>query len=208
MEATAPIILTLLAVVAGSFVATNLDNLLLLVTLCGSNPHNRRAVQLGFLAAVVLMLVVAAAGLALGRVLESDALGYLGIAPVLVGLHMLYQQRSIADAGTDVPGSVQPAGAQRGVWLGTFALMAGNSGDSLAVMLPLLAETGRPGRWVIVIAYLLMALAWSRLALVLADRPGVAERIEQRGARLVPWVMIAVGCYILLDTHTDTLVRL
>ena len=83
--------------------------------------------------------------------------------------------------------------------------MSSNSGDSVAIFFPLLAESGRDALLWIVSAFLLCALLWSALAWRIADQPRIARRIEQVGEKLVPWIMIGMGVYILLDTGTDTL---
>lgn len=54
--------------------------------------------------------------------------------------------------------------------------------------------------------YLLMALLWSGVSLLLVSYRGVLAAIERYGEKLVQWIMIGVGCYILLDTPTDTLI--
>ena len=81
-----------------------------------------------------------------------------------------------------------------------------NSGDSLAVLVPLLAETGINGQAVILASYLALALSWALAAWTISHQRSIASTIEQRGARVLPWLLIVVGIYILLDTATDTLV--
>ena len=86
-------------------------------------------------------------------------------------------------------------------------MLFSNSGDSIAVFLPLFAESGRASILVLVSAYLIIALAWGSLSYVIAGRREIALRIERSAGKLVPWIMIGVGIYILSDTATDTLVR-
>ena len=50
-----------------------------------------------------------------------------------------------------------------------------------------------------------MAVLWFGLAGVLTSYRALAERIERRGEKIVPWIMIGVGLYIFLDTPTDSL---
>ena len=57
----------------------------------------------------------------------------------------------------------------------------------------------------IISTYLLAALAWAGLSIAIAGREALARRIERSGSKLVPWILILVGIYILLDTSTDTL---
>jgi cadmium resistance protein CadD (predicted permease) len=195
----------LAGLVLTSFVATNLDNLLVLVFLLGTSSRRRAAVLFGYLTAVILVVCVAAVGVAAGALIDPAAIGYLGVAPVAMACYLLYQQYT-RGAAMDVPEPVAENLAGEGrIWLASSLLMFSNSGDSIAVLLPLLAESSRPALLLIVSLYLVTSLLWCAVALAIAARPGLARRIQQRGARLVPWVMIAVGLYVLLDTRTDTL---
>jgi cadmium resistance protein CadD (predicted permease) len=83
--------------------------------------------------------------------------------------------------------------------------MFANSGDSLAVLAPLFAETREPYTLLIVGAGISMVLLWSGLAGWIARSPALAEPIRKWSAYLLPLILIAVGLYILSDTGTDTL---
>jgi len=84
--------------------------------------------------------------------------------------------------------------------------MFSNSGDSVAVFLPLLAESRRSSLLIMVSCYLTMAVLWAGLAYMISGQRDLARRIEHRAEKIVPWIMIGVGIYILMDTATDTLV--
>jgi cadmium resistance protein CadD (predicted permease) len=205
LELSSTDVITLLGLVAGSFVATNMDNLLILVVLLGANARRRSAVLLGFLCSNIAVICVSALGVAVGSVLGAGLIGYLGLAPLLLGCHMLYKSWSgqhAEDAAEKAPSN----GTEPKIWLTTFVLMFSNSGDSIAVFLPLLAESGRAAILVIVCSYLVMAMLWGTLSYLISGQRELAKRIEHRAEKIVPWIMIAVGIYILMDTATDTLV--
>ena len=202
MELEAAEVTGLLILVLGSFAATNLDNLLILVLLLGGAPTRRAWVLLGFLASAICLVSLAAIGVALGAWLDPGLVGYLGLAPLSLGFYALYRQyRGRAEEVT----SPQQAGGEYSTGLASFTLMLGNSGDSLAVFLPLLAESSRESLLLIIVCYLLAALLWTGLSVFVASRETLAQRIERHGTKLVPWILILVGIYILLDTATDTL---
>ena len=197
-------LITLLGLAVSSFIATNLDNLLLLVVLQGSNAGQPLPVLAGYLGAALLVVLVSALGVAIGQVLDAGMVGYLGLVPLLLGLRMLYQAWRAGGHPEEGVDDLAGRGAA-GIFAGTLMLMLGNSGDSLAILLPLLAETGRSGQWVLGGSYLVAALLWAGLARKIAGQRALALRIERRGEKIVPWIMIGVGLYILLDTATDTL---
>ena len=204
MALSATEILTLLGLVAGSFIATNMDNLLLLVVLLGANVRRRSAVLMGFLCSAISVICVSALGVAVEGMIGPGLIGYLGVVPLLLGVHMLYRSWSGVPAANEQFESLANS-AEPKIWLSTFILMFSNSGDSVAVFLPLLAESGRSALPLIVGSYLAMALMWAGLSYLISGQQGLARRLEHRAEKIVPWIMIAVGIYILMDTATDTL---
>ena len=204
MAFSTPEIFTLLGLVAGSFIATNMDNLLLLVMLLGANARRRSAVLLGFLCSTIAVICVSALGVAVEGAIGPALIGYLGIIPVLLGLHMLYQSWS-GGSTADEEIEMLADTTEPKIWWSTFILMFSNSGDSVAVFLPLLAESGRSALLFIVCSYLAMAVLWSGLSYLISGQQSLARRLEHRAEKFVPWIMIAVGFYILMDTATDTL---
>lgn len=198
-------IVTLLVLVTSSFVATNIDNLLILVVLLGANQQRRSAVLVGFITSAITVMVFAVLGVVVGSILDAGLVGYLGLVPLSLGCYMLYSQWR--GGREELAEDLAPVGSgEPGIWLTTFILMFSNSGDSLAIFLPLLAESERESLLLIIVTYLVTALLWASLAYLISGQRELAARIERRAGLIVPWVMIGVGVYILMDTATDTLV--
>jgi len=205
MEFSSTEVFTIIGLVVGSFVATNMDNLLLMVVLLGANAKRRSAVLLGSICSNIAVISVSALGVAVGSMLGAGLIGYLGVVPLLLGCHMLYKswagQHTEDEAVASLSNSTEPK-----IWLSTFVLLFSNSGDSVAVFLPLLAESGRAAILIIVCSYLAMAVLWAGLSYMISGQRELARRIEHRAEKIIPWMMIGVGIYILMDTATDTLV--
>ena len=118
-----------------------------------------------------------------------------------LGLRLLYRQF----AATGEPSSNTRVETRSG-WLATALLLAGNSGDTLAVFLPLFAESDLRYIGMAVALFVVMAMAWGALALGVSSNLARARRLVRLGEYLVPWVMLAAGSYVLLDTATDSLI--
>ena len=174
------------------FVATNLDNLLLLVGFAAVSA-DRRGVMLGYLAAATTVLAACVAGGFIGGLLRPELVGYLGVVPLVMGLAL----------GWRVLRGGAPAEAPRVG--GVFFLTLSNSGDSVALFMPLLSESDEGSLLLMIVIYLLLMLAWAGAALVLVRHRPLARALAAAGHWLLPVIMIAVGIYILLDTGTDTL---
>lgn len=187
-----------------SFVFTNLDNLILGVLTLGAQHRRMLPVLLGMVSASLLVLLLSGVGVVIGLAVDADVLGYLGIAPIGIGLYTLFY------AGTAQPRAAQDVGvAERGsgvsIWLGTTTLLFANSGDTLAILLPLVMESSQRAALVVAVTFLACAVLWALLARALSRQPILVRQLQDSGERFVPWIMIAVGIYILLDTGTDSL---
>ncbi len=196
---------TLAGLAIGAFLATNLDNLLLLIFLQGANPRHRKAVVTGYLLAVGGLIALVIAGSRLGDELDPGIIGYLGLIPIALGLWLLRRSPAIQVATEGSRAEASAPHFEGSVVLGTTVLLLSNSGDSLALLLPLLADTYAGGRKVLLLTWLSCAGLWVFLGQLLTQRPSAARVLEQHGTKVVPWVMIGVGAYILLNTATDRL---
>ena len=197
-------LITLTTLVVTTFAVTNLDNLIILVFLLGQSKGERHHVLIGFIASVILVVAASSIGILIGTMLSPNIVGYLGIAPLVIGAYLLYQQLTAVENKSAIATTTMHSPSR--IWLTTVVLIFSNSADSIAVLLPLLAESGSTPTLLIVSIYLLTSILWCAIYLKIASNAGLAQRISARGEKLVPWVMIAVGIYVLSNTGTDSLV--
>jgi cadmium resistance protein CadD (predicted permease) len=186
----------LVAISAAAFVSTNLDNLLMLAALLAMTSSRPLPVLAGYLFATVLVVGTALVIGRVGDLIDTRYAGLLGLIPIALGLRGLFGLlRGSAQAGPERKTSA-------GFWR-TAALILPISGDSLAVYVSLLADTS-PGLDAVATATLLVsALVFAGTAGLLVSRPGFGSRVGRLGQRLMPWLMIGVGIYVLADTPTD-----
>ena len=115
----------LIVLVAGSFAATNTDNLILLVVLMGASPEQRSAHTLGFLSSALAVLAIATGAALLGAVVDPTLLGYMGLLPLSFGIYLLVRARWVAVPGSSDARTDQATNAAGG-WLATAILMFSN----------------------------------------------------------------------------------
>jgi cadmium resistance protein CadD (predicted permease) len=161
---------------AGLFVVANLDDLALLALLVG------RGVTLGRLVAGQYLAWAAIAALAAGvaAFVPEDALRWLGLLPIAIGVKELLER----DADAPPPGTPSVA---------AIALAGGV--DDAGVLPPVFA-TGDTAVYVAVFAALIVP--WCLLARWIATRPPVAAVIERVGRWAVPVALIAIGVAVLI----------
>jgi cadmium resistance protein CadD (predicted permease) len=194
--------LAIAGVALTAFVSTNMDNLVLLTALLGQRGQRAAAVLVGYVASIA---IIAACGLVAARAADAIPLrviGYLGFVPLAMGVHRLSGALRSATAIAEAPGVPSTLGVG-----GVAVLTLSNGADTLAVLLPLFAETPEPLTIVLAATLVVAALIWFVLATRIAGHSWVRARVAKVERLLVPLLLIAVGLYILLDSPTDTAIE-
>lgn len=199
----------LTAIPAGvtAFCATNLDDILILVlffTQLGSDLRCRHIIAgqyLGFGALVLISLPSFFSSL----ILPSSWLGLLGIIPLAIGLNRLLNEegeKSVEglnpSSSFDSPYSYLIAPQTYAVAAITFA----NGGDNVSIYIPLFANSSWEELLIIVGEFSLLVGVWCYSAYRLTKLSAIANTLTRYGNRLVPFVLIALGIFILIDSHT------
>ncbi len=190
--------LLLASLVAAAYAATNLDQLLLLVAL-----RARREAALAHGATQAIVIGLALLGESASDRLPPERLSLLGWIPLglgIAGLLRLWRRRRSHPVEPPTPA---PAPAPL---VGALTLtMVGQAGDFLAVLVPLVAETGDALLLVAPATVLAMGGLWLLLAQGLASLGPARRLLERVGPYLIPPMLVAIGLYVLLDTPTDAL---
>ena len=185
-------LVAVLAMAPVAYLSTNIDNLTILLAIRASGAPQRPLVT-GFMAAVVVLLLVASVGAYAGQVIPLGMLRYLGLVPVALGLRLLLSPTP-ADGLAKQP--------QQG-WLAIALLFLANSVDSMLVVGALIAESEAAAHAGLLFGYALTAVGTVVASGWLLGHERVANRVARAGSRLAPALMIAIGLYIFWDSPTD-----
>lgn len=182
MESIAGTVLTGLAV----FAATNVDALFLTAALLSSPATRLRHVVAGTYAGIGLLYGVSAFGSLVSLIIPAGTIALLGLVPIALGLKQLLGKGA---AEQSVP-----------VMHGVFAVAAINvasGADNIGVYTPLFAASTGPAiaLYGALFAVLTGVLCWAAQRLV--NHPSLGAPARRYGPRLVPWVLIALGVWIL-----------
>jgi cadmium resistance protein CadD (predicted permease) len=189
--------MTIIILVAGAYISTNVDNLLLLVGWMLGRRESTLQILAGHgLAALAVLLAAFLLGLS-AAALPTSYIGYLGVVPIVLGISMLLQKiRGRTQVPIDSPPQV----------LSVFAVattLFANSADTMLVFSPLLADSEVATDYVILAAYPVMAAVWFLLALFFSRHAAHLRGLSVAAEWLAPVIMIIVGFYILDNTVTD-----
>ena len=190
--------LGIIALVAGSYAATNMDNLTILVSWLLAGRTSATSVAKGYALATAAVLVVSTLLGLSSYAIPVRFIGYLGVIPIGLGIWSLVAQyRGQEDAAEADIGS--------GATLGIAATLTANSVDSIIIFSPLLADSRAIIDAYIASAFVVVAAAWFWMAKVVSRRAAKLESVTKVAGWIAPFIMIYVGIYILKNTATDVI---
>ena len=187
---------------AALFAVTNIDDILVLALFFAQGAGHAKATRniavgqyLGF-AAILAVSVAAAFG---ATFLPEQAVPYLGLLPLALGVRAAIQvwqdwrEGSAEEAG--VPKAADGGPRAFEVAAVTFA----NGGDNIGVYVPAFAAGGIGGMSLYVIVFLILLAVWIAAGRFLATRPIIARTLSRWGHILLPVVLIGIGLLILVE---------
>jgi cadmium resistance protein CadD (predicted permease) len=195
--------LTIISVAAGAYIATNLDNLTLLVTLQARFRTRLWAVSTGFMTSNLLL---GALGFWIGTAANNvpvEYLGFLGFIPMSLGvIGVIRMFRGRSGTGTVKNGVMDTA---RAVFIATLITQLSNGTDTVLTFAALFADSTAATDLLIVFTLAGMATIFLLIASYGVRHPALSQWIERNAPRLTPWILIFVGAYIVANTATDML---
>jgi len=183
------------------FAGTNIDDVFILLALFSSESFRTLEIVLGTVFGMAVLLGLSIAGALLAIAVAPRFVGLLGLVPLGLGIFHLLRRSHDDD---DDAGAAAHSGLLRTFAVGMVTIA--NGGDNLGVYIPMFV-TADPGTLAIYIATMLAltgALCWFAYALV--NHPRWGDPIRRYAAPVTPFILIALGAYILIESRAYTLV--
>lgn len=194
-------LLIIIPVTAAAFVATNMDNLVLLVALLSRQARQSAPVIAGYAVAMTLLLGVS---FALGRAAEAipvSYLGYLGLVPLGMGISGLI---AIFRPRQDVlPDSTSSIGKPVAVAIAAALAQLSNGTDTLLAFSALFADSNARADMLVAATFAGMVALFCASALYVLRQESLGRTLQRVSIYLTPLLLSCVGLYILADTVTD-----
>lgn len=187
-----PSLFTAMLLVPFAYASTNVDNLLILATVASGRSH-RAAVTTGFVLASLVVLAVSASATVIESLIPPAVLGYLGLAPICMGIYLLLAPEPEQDQ----------AKVAAATWPAITLTLVANSSDTVFALGPLFAESDASARIGLTAGFAIGATLWLALILRISSRLARSRRLAHIAPRLTPWMMILVGVYVLSNSVTD-----
>ncbi len=196
-----------------TFAATNVDDIFVLTVFYAQvngtlrNRHIVAGQYLGFGAIVCISLL----GCLLGLVVPLAWIGLLGLLPIAMGIRRFLARH--AGAGLAPVAKLDVPAAQASLLAGCFsrqtlsvaAVTLANGGDNLSIYTPLFASSSAARVLVLLSVFGVGVAGWCYAGYRLARQPTVAQAFARYGHIIVPFVLVGLGLYIMVESGTFTL---
>lgn len=181
-----------------AFVATNIDDIFILTLFFAETGRrfSRWQVVLGQYVGFAALVALSLAGYFARFVAPEEWIGLLGILPIVIGLKKLLEVRS----GKREEAQIEKPAA-RGV-LTVAAVTFANGGDNLGIYTPLFASSNFFELVITLAIFFVLVAVWCALGYFLGRHPAVSVVLEKYGHLIVPFVLIGLGIYIMVESGT------
>jgi cadmium resistance protein CadD (predicted permease) len=194
------------ALAIGLFVTTNIDDIFVLLGFFSDPQFKPRQIAFGQLAGLAALYGASVVFSLAALVVSPAYVGFLGVLPIGIGLKKIWELRRAGESEDDpANGSTRSQG--RGNVLAVAAVTIANGGDNLSIYTPLFATRSGPDVAVIGVVFAAMTLVWVGTASWLTHHRTLGAPIRRHGRRLVPFVLVALGLYILDEAGTLALLK-
>ncbi|WNZ48481.1 cadmium resistance transporter [Leptolyngbya boryana CZ1] len=194
-----------------AFAATNLDDILVLMLFFSQidRTFRRHHIITGQYLGFAVLLLISLPGFFGGLLIPRPWIGLLGLVPIAIGISSFFQQEDDEPVQT-VSQSSRSVFAQflNPQTYQVAVVTIANGGDNIGIYLPLFASSTWLELIVILVVFLIMIAIWCAIAQYLATHRLIARPLMNYGHRIIPFVLIALGFYILWENKTHTFLSL
>lgn len=210
------------AIIAGvtSFAATNIDDIVIsMLFFAQVNVTFRpRHIVVGKYLGFTALIAASLPGFFGGLIVPKAIIGLLGLVPIAIGISHLVKTENDRDELQAVSGEFKCQSNSSAVsklanlfnaqTLNVADVTVANGGDNIGIYLPLFASNDLPSLAVILAVFSVMVGVWSYVAYRLTRQRAIAKILTRYTQAIVPFVLIGLGIFILIESGTYRLLPL
>jgi cadmium resistance protein CadD (predicted permease) len=192
-------IIGLIAIGVAAFVATNIDDIFVLMIFFSSLAYSIRQIVLGQYIGIGLLIAISGIGSLIAFVVPTYVMGLMGIVPIAIGIKHLVEVRRKDNPSRQV---VQDKMNKSDLsFLSVAAVTFSNGGDNIGVYIPLFSKYITISEiFALTTVFIAMTAVWCIAAYYFVNHPLIASRIRHTGNIILPFVLIGLGIYVLTDS--------
>ncbi|GFE71577.1 cadmium resistance transporter [Chroococcus sp. FPU101] len=192
-----------------SFIATNIDDILLLMLFFSKNQakFGTRQIVIGQYLGFTILILFSLPGLFGGLLVPEAWIGLLGLVPIYIGIKSLFKKEDENDEIQLISSETasSPKLLSRILSKETYSVAAvtvANGGDNIGIYVPLFASGTLVQFWVLVGIFYVMLGIWCYTAFLLTRHPVLARFLTHYGEKITPWVLLALGIFIIIENKS------
>jgi cadmium resistance transport/sequestration family protein len=198
-----------------AFAATNIDDIVILMLFFTqvSNNFRPRHIIIGQYLGFTALIAASLPGFFGGMLLPRAWVGLLGLLPLVIGISHFWQseETEVQVQAVALPSST--AKFQLPFVASLISLLAprtyqvaavtiANGGDNISIYVPLFASSNLLGLIVILVLFFGLVSVWCYIAYWLSRHSALAPVLTRYSHRIVPFILIGLGIYILGESET------
>ncbi len=201
-----------------AFVATNIDDILILLLFFSqiNTYFRRRHIVVGQYLGFTIIILASLPGFFGGLVLPRAWIGLLGILPIVIGIKQLFSQKTEKVEVQTVTNDFTSTRTTHPLLSFISSLISpqtykvaaitfANGGDNIGIYIPFFAGVNFNTLLITLAVFFIMVGVWCTVAYLLARQVTIASILSRYGANIVPFVLIALGFYIMYERDTFSL---
>lgn len=187
-----------------AFVSSNIDDIFLLMLFFGDRNFKPREIILGQFVGIGALIGISLFLSLIGLVIGQTYIGLLGLLPIYLGIKGVVRLLSKEPPDEDEH-PTKKKGNRKNPWIVSGVTIA-NGGDNVGIYVPLFATLAWPQKITVVSIFLILTGVWCVLARYLSRHPLMAKALDKYGHVVTPFVLIALGIYILNEGDVLSLI--
>ena len=207
-------IVTAISTGAMAFSATNIDDLVILTLFFSQVDAKFRPwhIIIGQYLGFTALILASLSGFFGGLILPRPWIGLFGLVPIIIGIKSLMNQETdeLEDAETETKVS-QESLIARFFNLQTYSVAAvtfANGTDNISIYVPIFASSNWQSLLVILGVFFSLVGVLCYIAHKLTHNQALAHIFTKYGNRFMPFILIGLGTFIFLDSHSFSLLNL
>jgi cadmium resistance protein CadD (predicted permease) len=202
-------LIALIGIGVAAFVATNIDDLLILVVFFAAIPRfSIFQIVLGQYAGMGSLIAISLLGSLISLVIPTNLIGLIGFFPIAIGVKELLElskkngNKDKDNEKQKILTKQQPHNKTKYLPFLTVAAVTFSGGEEIGIYASLFA-TNNEAQDIIVLVSVVMVLTafWCFMANYLVRQSFLAEYIRHIGRRALPFLLIGLGIYILAEAY-------
>lgn len=205
-------LISLIGIGAAAFVATNIDDIVVLMVFFSSSVYQARHIVIGQYLGIGSLIAISALGSLLALVVPPYVIGLMGLVPIAIATKELIEKRNNKKKPEEEEEEIISKGKllqqsnNKGYnqhyfsFISVAVVTISNGGDNIGIYTPLFA-TYNSSLEVITLTSLFMAMTafWCVIGYYLVKHPLLKKRMWRFGHVILPFVLIGLGIYIMTE---------